>query len=57
MEINAKKTAAIKSSGAQVVVTGCPGCMLQLSDGLQKAGSRVRVQHTLEILARNISKR
>ncbi len=57
MEINAQKTAAIKSAGVQTVVTGCPGCMLQLSDGLQKAGSKARVQHTLEILARNLSKR
>lgn len=56
MEINRPKTAAIMSAGVQAVVTGCPGCMLQLSDGLQKAGSRTRVLHTLEILARNLSK-
>jgi glycolate oxidase iron-sulfur subunit len=56
MEINTQKTAAIKSAGVQTVVTGCPGCMLQLSDGLQKAGSKARVQHTLEILARNLSR-
>ncbi len=57
MAINSGKTAAIKSTGAQTVVTGCPGCMLQISDGLQQAGSRARVRHTLEILARNISKK
>jgi glycolate oxidase iron-sulfur subunit len=57
MGINAGKTAAIKSAGVPTVVTGCPGCMLQLSDGLHRAGSRVRVQHTLEILARNLSRR
>jgi glycolate oxidase iron-sulfur subunit len=57
MEINAQKTAAIKSAGVQTVVTGCPGCMLQLSDGLQKSGSKARVQHTLEILARNLPER
>jgi glycolate oxidase iron-sulfur subunit len=57
MGINAGKTSAIKSAGVPTVVTGCPGCMLQLSDGLQRAGSRVRVQHTLEILARNLSRR
>ncbi|MRR55989.1 MAG: (Fe-S)-binding protein [Deltaproteobacteria bacterium] len=56
MSINAGKTAAIKSTGAQTVVTGCPGCMLQISDGLRQAGSRSRVQHTLEILARNLAK-
>lgn len=56
MAINNPKTAAITSTGVQAVVTGCPGCMLQLSDGLQQAGSRTRVLHTLEILARNLSK-
>lgn len=57
LEINAKKTAAIKSAGVQTVVTGCPGCMLQLSDGLQKSRSKARVLHTLEILARNLPER
>ncbi|MDD2319499.1 MAG: (Fe-S)-binding protein [Geobacteraceae bacterium] len=55
--INARKTAAIKASGAQTVVTGCPGCMLQLSDGLHQAGSKARVLHTLEILARSLLKK
>ncbi|MHC1696542.1 MAG: (Fe-S)-binding protein [Geobacteraceae bacterium] len=54
MAIDSQKTAAIKSTGVQTVVTGCPGCMLQLSDGLQQAGSRARVRHTLEILARSL---
>jgi glycolate oxidase iron-sulfur subunit len=57
LEINTQKTAAIKSTGVQTVVTGCPGCMLQLSDGLQQAGSRARVLHTLEVLARNLLQR
>jgi glycolate oxidase iron-sulfur subunit len=57
LEINTQKTAAIKSAGVQTVVTGCPGCMLQLSDGLQQAGSRARVLHTLEVLARNLLQR
>jgi len=52
--INAPKTAAIVKTGAAVVATGCPGCMMQLSDGLQHAGAKTRVMHTLEILARNI---
>jgi glycolate oxidase iron-sulfur subunit len=57
LEINTQKTAAIKSTGVKTVVTGCPGCMLQLSDGLQQAGSRARVLHTLEVLARNLLQR
>ncbi len=56
MGINTRKTEAIKAAGVQTVVTGCPGCMLQLSDGLQRAGVRARVLHTLEVLARTLSK-
>jgi glycolate dehydrogenase iron-sulfur subunit len=54
MEINAPKTAAIIQSGAEAVVTGCPGCMMQLDDGLKQKGAKTRVMHTLEILARAI---
>jgi glycolate oxidase iron-sulfur subunit len=54
MKINAGKSDAIVRTGASAVVTGCPGCMMQLSDGLQQAGSRTRVIHTLEILARRL---
>jgi glycolate oxidase iron-sulfur subunit len=54
LQINAGKSAAIEKTGAEAVVTGCPGCMMQLSDGLKQAGSRTRVLHTLEILARSL---
>jgi glycolate oxidase iron-sulfur subunit len=54
MGINAGKSAAILKSGADAVVTGCPGCMMQLSDGLLQAGAKTRVMHTLEVLARKI---
>jgi glycolate oxidase iron-sulfur subunit len=51
MQINSKKIAAITAAGASTVVTGCPGCMLQLADGLHQHGAATRVAHTLEILA------
>lgn len=51
MGINRGKTAAILRTGAQAVVSGCPGCMMQLSDGLKQQGSAMRVMHTLEVLA------
>ena len=54
MQINASKTAAILNSKAEAVVTGCPGCMMQLSDGLKQQGAKTRVMHTLEVLARRI---
>jgi glycolate oxidase iron-sulfur subunit len=56
MAINEAKSRAIINTAAQVVATGCPGCMMQLSDGLKQNNSTTKVSHTLEILARNISK-
>jgi len=54
LEINAGKSAAIIETGADAVVTGCPGCIMQLSDGLKQAGDKTRVLHTVELLARKI---
>ena len=54
LQINAAKSAAIIKTGAEAVATGCPGCMMQLSDGLKQHGSSVKVIHTLEVLARKI---
>jgi glycolate oxidase iron-sulfur subunit len=57
MQINEVKSRAIAETGAEAVATGCPGCMMQLSDGLQQKGLRVRVIHTLELLARALPAR
>jgi glycolate oxidase iron-sulfur subunit len=57
MTINDGKSEAIVATGAQVVATGCPGCMMQLSDGLKQHGSSVEVVHTLQLLARKLKVR
>lgn len=54
MTINDAKTESILATGAQAVATGCPGCMMQLSDGLKRHGSQVKAVHTLELLARRL---
>ncbi len=54
MAINDVKSEAIMATGAQAVATGCPGCMMQLSDGLKQHGSAVEVVHTLQLLARSL---
>ncbi|MGB9781903.1 MAG: L-lactate dehydrogenase (quinone) large subunit LdhH [Moorellaceae bacterium] len=46
-----RKLARISESGAEIVVTDCPGCLIQLRGGLDQKGSSVRVKHTAEILA------
>jgi glycolate oxidase iron-sulfur subunit len=39
------------STGCSVVATGCPACMLQISDMLSHAGDRIAVKHPVEIYA------
>jgi glycolate oxidase iron-sulfur subunit len=47
-----RKVENILKTGAQIVVTTNPGCILQLRAGLKKAGSRVEVLHIADFLAR-----
>lgn len=56
MTINDVKSEAIIATGAEVVATGCPGCMMQLSDGLKQHGSAVEVVHTVQLLARGLKR-
>jgi hypothetical protein len=36
---------------ADVLVTDCPGCVMQLKGGLDKRGSRINVKHIAELMA------
>jgi len=49
-QILAQKVNNIAATGAEVVVTANPGCMLQLQAGLRRAGLAVRVVHTTQVL-------
>ena len=53
-EINMLKAEDIKGTGAEIAATACPGCMVQLRDGLHKAGSKVEVKHIVELLAERV---
>lgn len=46
-----KKMAGIEASGADIVVTDCPGCEIQLIDGTIRQGKPVKVMHIMELLA------
>lgn len=48
------KTGYIMASGAKMVATGCPGCMIQLRDGLQKQGCGVEVFHVAELIFQHL---
>jgi glycolate oxidase iron-sulfur subunit len=46
----APKLAHIASTGASLVATGNPGCLMQLGAGLRRSGSAARVVHPVELL-------
>jgi Fe-S oxidoreductase len=50
-EVLKKKLDAVEETGADLLVTDCPGCVLQLKGGLDKRGSRVKVKHIAEAVA------
>jgi len=52
-----KKMDTVNSTGAQVIATANPGCMLQLRAGVQRFGRGQRVAHVVEILDEAYSKR
>ncbi len=54
VEINDLKTNAITDTKADLAVTGCPGCMMMLDDGLKRHNSEIEVIHTVELLARQL---
>ncbi|MBI5327532.1 MAG: (Fe-S)-binding protein [Deltaproteobacteria bacterium] len=56
MAINRSKAEDIKSTGADIVATACPGCMIQIKDGLHHLGINTKVVHVVELLADNIIK-
>ncbi len=49
-EIGGDKVDAVIRSGADIVATGNPGCIMQIGAGLRMRGSGVRVAHPVEIL-------
>jgi L-lactate dehydrogenase complex protein LldF len=50
----ARKLDSIKKTGAPLVATDCPGCLMQIRGGLDKDGEPIEVRHTAELLAEAI---
>lgn len=50
MALLEKKMEAVNATGAQVIATANPGCMLQLRAGVRKFGHGQRVAHVVELL-------
>jgi Fe-S oxidoreductase len=52
-EILKKKLDNVEAADAGILVTDCPGCVLQLRGGMDKRGGKIQVKHIVEILAEN----
>jgi L-lactate dehydrogenase complex protein LldE len=50
-EMMGAKVRNVVASGAEVVVVGEPGCLMNIAGGLHKIGSKVRPMHLIEVLA------
>ena len=48
------KAQTIKDTGCTTLSTGCPACMMQISDMLAKAGTDIRVRHPMELYAESL---
>ena len=49
-----KKLTNLEATGASVLVSDCPGCILQLRGGEEKRGKKLKVEHMAELLARQL---
>ncbi|MBI5189246.1 MAG: (Fe-S)-binding protein [Nitrospirae bacterium] len=54
--IASKKSGAAIATGADIVATACPGCMMHMRDGLKQAGGKQEVLHTLQIIEKALKK-
>ena len=53
-KIGEKKRVNIVNSGAEIVVAGCPACMMQISNSLALKKSSMSVKHITEIYAETL---
>lgn len=54
-ELLRRKLDEVEASGAELLVTDCPGCILQLRGGMDKRqGRKIAVKHIAEVLADRI---
>jgi glycolate oxidase iron-sulfur subunit len=53
-ELSAKildhKMEDVEKTGAEVVATGCMGCLIQLRQGIHNRGLKIRAKHIIEVL-------
>lgn len=52
-ELLKKKLDNVAATGADILLTDCPGCIMQLRGGAEKRGMNIEVRHIAEALAEN----
>ena len=53
-QLRDRKARNIISTGAEAIVSGNPGCLLQIANGLEAAGKPLKIMHLVEVLDRSI---
>jgi glycolate oxidase iron-sulfur subunit len=49
-KVGGEKADAVAASGAPVVATGCPACVLYINEALRRRGVKAEARHTAEVL-------
>ena len=55
VQILDKKTDNILATNGDIVATGCPGCMIQLKDGVKRHEKDISVVHIIELISNHFS--
>jgi len=55
-QIGSQRANDLLSANPEEVVTGCPGCMLQLQERILASGHSIPVLHTSEVIARHLDR-
>jgi glycolate oxidase iron-sulfur subunit len=53
-ELGDRKASGVAATGAELLVTANPGCLMQISASLQRAGKTMPAAHTIEVLDASI---
>ncbi len=53
-EIQLKKAKNIGETGAEIVVTECPGCVMNIAEGIERKNLKVKTLHIADLLSQTI---
>jgi glycolate oxidase iron-sulfur subunit len=53
-ELGDRKAANVIATGAQLLITANPGCLMQIATATERAGHRIALAHTVEVLDASI---